>query len=679
MNLKGKTVYRKAQVVAVKGADQRVSYDVSLSSETPVERFWGSEILVHSDSAINMERAEYGLPFLINHDANRLIGRINNFRLEDGKTRGVLNFDDEDPDARLWKSKFDRSVARDFSIRYEIQDFEEIERKGQETEFRIISWTPVEGSIVGVAADANVGAGRSKPEDYIMPENRVAADANGENNGGSTQNTVVDFRAEHQSAYDSGAAEGERRAAARIADLEQDFSSLAPQYRSNPVFQAMRQRCIADGSTVDQFRANILGLINTDPAEPVSVPARLDPVSRPATAGEDGMEKWARGVDEALSYRCGLAKTQDVERAMRTNPFSGLRLVEIGREYLRARGVSAGAMNPSDVALACLTHQGVLPPMAARGAVISHSASDFTNVLANIAWKMVGVGYQQANETWRSIVRIGAGMTDYKEGKIVNLTAFSALDEIPDTGEYKMGTIGDVGEPIMIRKFGKLLLFSRGAILNDDMSVFTDIPRLIGGAAAAKVGDLVWTDVVVGNPTLTQNSNALFSSGNNNLAASGAAPSVTTLDAAYAKMARQTISAASPDDPTATRTLNVEPRIIATPPELAGTAQVLTTALQQSIAPGATSGSQAQQGQNRFTQLMPVSEARLTSTTAWYLFADPNASLVDTIIVQFLNGQETPFMEQEPGFEQDGIKYKIRLEAAAKPAAYQGVYKNPGV
>ena len=52
--------------------------------------------------------------------------------------------------------------------------------------------------------------------------------------------------------------------------------------------------------------------------------------------------------------------------------------------------------------------------------------------------------------------------------------------------------------------------------------------------------------------------------------------------------------------------------------------------------------------------------------------------MYDTIEVAFLNGNENPYMEQQDGFSQDGVTYKIRLEATAAAMGYVGLYFNDG-
>lgn len=653
------TLERRATIEKRKTTDGEAEvYDVSFSSETPYKRFFGKEILTHKPEAIDMSRAAGGLPLLVNHDQGKLIGRIDNFRLEGKKTRGTLRFDVEDPLAMEWKGKIDRGIARDVSLQYDI-DPDQIEVKRTKSSsldtVRFNRWTPLEGSIVSIPADASVGVGRS-----FNIEDSEMADENQPDEG------VIDinkFRADMATAKKTGATEATTLERRRISDINHEFTSLNSEYKGSDMFVALQQRCTDEGSSLDQARSAILGLINTDPGSgPVARPPAEDQRTRTVEAGLDSMEKFRAGVQEALEYRFRVDTSPELAARMPQNPFSGLRMVEIGREYLKLLGVNAGAMNPVDVATQSLKRHGI----------VSHSSSDYTEVLANIANKMLGRGYTQNAETWRPLVTI-VNLPDYKEGKIPSLTSFTDLLEIPENGEYKSGTLGEVGEPIKMRKFGRKYSISREAILNDDLMAFTRIPRLMGNAAARKVGDLVWNDIVIGNPTLTQNGNALFSTGNKNLATVTGPPSVATFNAAFAAMRTQ-------KDPDQRATLNVVPAYVMCPAILEGTVEVLTTAMIQAENPVGGGTIVADNANNRFTRLTPVVEPRLDSDslTSWYMSTNPDGGIVDTIALAFLNGQEAPFMEQQEGFDQDGVIYKIRLEATAAPIAYQGLYKNTG-
>ena len=72
-----------------------------------------------------------------------------------------------------------------------------------------------------------------------------------------------------------------------------------------------------------------------------------------------------------------------------------------------------------------------------------------------------------------------------------------------------------------------------------------------------------------------------------------------------------------------------------------------------------------------------IAEPRLddASTTAWYLAA---AQGTDTIEVAYLNGVDTPYMEQQQGFTVDGVATKVRIDAGVAPLDFRGLQKANG-
>lgn len=137
----------------------------SLSSETPAEQFFGTEILVHTKSAINLERAngDAGLPLLLNHQADKLIGRAKDIVLKSRKLRGILHFSPNSEAGRNAWADVQDGFLTDISIRYEINQVQE-EKNG---DVRITRWTPHEASVVSVPADANVGINRNHPLEVL--------------------------------------------------------------------------------------------------------------------------------------------------------------------------------------------------------------------------------------------------------------------------------------------------------------------------------------------------------------------------------------------------------------------------------------------------------------------------------------------------------------------------------
>ena len=63
--------------------------NMSISSESPVMRSFGLEVLSHRNEDINLNRLNNKAPLLLNHDAERQIGVIENTYLDE--SRGRLN------------------------------------------------------------------------------------------------------------------------------------------------------------------------------------------------------------------------------------------------------------------------------------------------------------------------------------------------------------------------------------------------------------------------------------------------------------------------------------------------------------------------------------------------------------------------------------------------------------
>ena len=95
----------------------------ALSSETPVRRFYGQEILVHTEDAIELSRAEGGLPLLWKHDDGQPIGLVEKIRVQDGKLRGVLRFSDN-PKATEIFNDVRQGFLKNVSIGYTVDRYQ---------------------------------------------------------------------------------------------------------------------------------------------------------------------------------------------------------------------------------------------------------------------------------------------------------------------------------------------------------------------------------------------------------------------------------------------------------------------------------------------------------------------------------------------------------------------------
>lgn len=362
----------------------------------------------------------------------------------------------------------------------------------------------------------------------------------------------------------------------------------------------------------------------------------------------DARDRFAQGVELALMARAGMAGGQ-------RNEFSGLTLREVARESLRI----VNAQVPND------PMQMIGAAFTIRMDSIGHSTSDFANILANVANKGMLNGWGESPETFDRWTAKGS-LTDFKPVRRVDLNLFDELATVDEGAEYTFGSIGDRGETIQLATYGKKFAITRQAIINDDMSMFTRIPMRMGQAAKRTIGSLVFS-IFTNNPVMSD-SVALFHATHNNLATGGgSALSVTSLDTARVAMAKQK----DPDSKNKTG-LNIRPSYLLVPVALQGTAEQLMKSITE---PGQANPNVINKVAN-MAEIIPDARFDAASATAWYLAANPNQ--YDTIEVAYLNGVDTPYMEQQNGWDVDGVEFKVRIDAGVKALDFRGLYKGNG-
>ena len=148
-------VYQRFLTVDKAGTDQD-TLTLSFSSETEVQRAFGTEILSHDESAADLSRFNDSAPVLWSHDPTQQIGVINRAWIENRKGYAQISFGNS-AKAQEVKADVEAGIIRNVSIGYSIEKMEEDE------EGRMIAtrWRALELSFVSVAADASVGVGRS--------------------------------------------------------------------------------------------------------------------------------------------------------------------------------------------------------------------------------------------------------------------------------------------------------------------------------------------------------------------------------------------------------------------------------------------------------------------------------------------------------------------------------------
>ena len=642
------TLQREALLERASMQEESRTVAISLSSEAPVRTMFGDEVLEHSERAVDMSRDQgNGFPLLWSHDPGTPIGRVRGIRIEDGRLRGNAEFSDNSERAQqVWADVRD-GFLDSVSIGYRIDDYE----AGDGDAYTVTRWTPLEASIVSVPADAQVGVGRNLQEIESMTDEVKAGTAKAPDN-------VEAITAAHERAKAAGRVEGQQIELERQSQVRELFVAFKGEQ-----YDELRDACVNTPTTVDDARKRLLDLVGSQNGKVVGSDYRQPEgggfhdaqTYADVTGGETDMEKWRRGATEAIELRGDMYEGDAAARSklLAENPFVAMTLAELARDYLQRCGVSMRG----------LTREGIAGEAFVRAGVGSHGTSDFSAALADVANKAMLMGWTQSQETWSLITR-QQSLPDFKPASLVALSLFPDLDPVLEGGEFKHKTIEDIAEKITLLTYGNLFSISRQAITNDDIPAFTSIPSNMGGAANRRIGDLVY-NILINNPVMTQDGVALFDATHNNIG-TGGPPTMAAVDEARVGMGLQ-------KDPAGV-TVGLRPTLMIVPLELEGTAIQLT---QAEYDPASTAGTLAPNTVRE--TYIPVADHRLSADSAlkWYMSSNPSIS--DALIVGFLNGQSAPFLDSMNGWSIDGIEYKVRIDAAAIPGDYRGLWQNLGV
>ncbi len=418
---------------------------------------------------------------------------------------------------------------------------------------------------------------------------------------------------------------------AQLGERNRQIVALFEPHRSVQAMAELERTVLADATlNIEAVKDRVLAAL-------ASRGAPLNPgVAQP---GVDERDRFRAAAGNAIQARAGYAQMDGA------NPFRGHTMAELARECVVRAGVNTAGMDRLQVV----------------GLSFTHSSSDFPALLGDTSRAAVLRGYQAVEENFEQFTR-SVPLSDFKPSKLAGLGQFSDLLVVPEGGEYKYGTFSEQSQSIKLATYGRLFSITRQAIINDDLGVFTDVPMKMGQAAKRTLANAVYA-LITSNPTLDDGV-ALFHASHNNLL-SGSAISTTSVDGMRAAMALQKDSDG--------RVVRVPLKTLLVPVALGGLARTVRESQYE------VSGSKNLTTPNIVRNTFEVvDDGRLdaSSATAWYGIADPN--VVDGIVVGYLDGNQTPYLEEHQGFTVDGVAWKVRLDAAAAIADHRGLAKNPG-
>ena len=340
-------------------------------------------------------------------------------------------------------------------------------------------------------------------------------------------------------------------------------------------------------------------------------------------------------VKQSLLARAGIDKDK---ADAKDNAYNAMTLRELARASLVDRGISVSGHNA----------------MSMVGLAFTHSSSDFGQILIDVAHKSLLKGWESAAENFDQFTSHGT-LTDFRPAKRVGLGDFGYLPQVGEGEEYTYGTIGDEGASVALATYGQLFSITRQAIINDDMNLLTKIPEKMGQAARATIAKLVFA-LLTGN-AIAQDGKALFDASHKNTI-TNAVLDLANIDKGIQMMNGFVNARGEP--------LAIEPEFMLLPTSM------YTRGLQL-IKSASVEGADANSGIiNPLRDIVtPVKSARLQAADekSWYLINK------EAIEVSYLDGIDTPYMEQQQGFTVDGVSTKVRIDAGVNVIDYRGIVK----
>lgn len=273
------------------------------------------------------------------------------------------------------------------------------------------------------------------------------------------------------------------------------------------------------------------------------------------------------------------------------------------------------------------------------------TTSDFQLLFGDIIDRQMLASYQQMPVEWSMLARRGR-VRDFRTVNRFTMDGSEAiLDEVREQSEYPASPLTDGRYQYAVHKYGRRVPLSWETLINDDLDAFADIPRRLGNAARRseeRFATALYT-------TATGPNGTFFSAANANVLTDSL--SITGLQNAFTLFGEQVDTDGAP--------IYVEAATLVVPPALEVPARNILNAIEIVGAAGSGAGNQTGQGADQLRALnwmrnrvrlvvnpwLPIIDTT-SGSTAWYLFADPDAGR-PAMEIGFLIGHESPELFQK--------------------------------
>lgn len=226
--------------------EEKRTVQIAVSSETPVARSFGDEILDHSENSIDLEFLRSGrAPLLLDHDMEKQIGVVESVDLDGSarRLRARVRFGRSALAQEVFQDVVD-GIRANISVGYRVNKMEKDSTK--KDAYRVRSWSPLEVSVVSIPADPSVGVGRSAAAPEPEPKSEPSI-------------IRKDIKMSEEVNLDAVRAEAAKAAARNAADI----IALGAKHNKRDMAEA----AVREGKSIEQFRGELLDAIGDKPLD----------------------------------------------------------------------------------------------------------------------------------------------------------------------------------------------------------------------------------------------------------------------------------------------------------------------------------------------------------------------------------------------------------------------------
>ena len=695
------------------GEGNERKFIISFSSEEPYERWWGTEILDHSEGCVDLTRINEIGCVLFNHNRDKVIGKVNKAWIENGRGLAEIEFDTDEEAEKIYQ-KVKSGTLKGISVGYVVSVWEDVAAnktssdgrfKGEASIAKI--WEVLEISIVSVPADPTVGVGREEKgytgqsfkdlERQVMI-NKNKTGGNGKEMGKKAKrqqkvqrqqeilNTAKaakrELSAEEQQEFDAL----QREIDQLTAEIDEEEKKELPtdgnrnhennEHHENPTVneqQIRRQEReqererIADitsmcrefgmDNELDEFIKQGTSVDDVRAAVIDYMRRGGAPIGSRVTVETDEQDKFRAAAADAILMRGGVNLDNPAAGA---RDMIGMSLKDLAAECMENEGEKGVRRKSADEIYAMVQRQFFNPSAA------------FPTIMDNAINKAYVEGHKNAPVTFDKWTKRGV-LKDFKihDNNYLSGPAGELL-EVPENGELKHDVWKDEKRPTRkLKTYGRQFTISRQAFINDDVGLITSMPAKYAQSARKTQNKQCYQRLIENKP-IYDNHN-LFGKEHKNLLAAGTGITREAVQGMILALANQKDEFGE--------VCIIRPAIIIVPSGYQF--DMYTLFYSQTI--NTEENTQAVNPLYQYRESIEVIEDPTINALCggdgkkmpWWLLGAKEDT--DFIEVDYLNGQDIPTIRRSEIAGTLGFVWDVYLDWAVNVMDYRGAIMNPGI